>query len=83
VAVGRGVRVGGKLTQCGGVKIDPSSSRERSPRSVSATSIDGSGPPRSGAARRRAATNRSSETMVSMSRIRGAYVRMQSTALHL
>jgi hypothetical protein len=34
-----------------------------------ATSIDGSGPPRSPAARRRAATSRSSESMVSMSRM--------------
>ena len=38
----------------------------------SARSIDGSGPPRSRAARRKAATNRSSESMVSMSRMRGA-----------
>jgi hypothetical protein len=36
---------------------------------VSATSIDSSGPPRSRAARRRAATNRSSESMVSVSRM--------------
>jgi hypothetical protein len=36
---------------------------------ASATSIDGSGPPRSRAARRRAATNRSSESMVSVSRM--------------
>jgi len=44
---------------------------QRSSNSASATSIDGSGPPRSRAARRRAATNRSSESMVSMSRARG------------
>jgi hypothetical protein len=43
-----------------------------------ATAIDGSGPPRSRAARRSAATNRSSESMVSMSRIRGAYGRTNS-----
>jgi hypothetical protein len=36
---------------------------------ASATSINGSGPPRTRAARRRAATNRSSESMVSASRM--------------
>jgi hypothetical protein len=40
--------------------------------SASATSIDGSGPPRLRAAWRSAATNHSSESMVSMSRMRGA-----------
>ena len=44
----------------------------RSSSSASATAIDGSGPPRSRAARRRAATNRSSESMISMSRMGGA-----------
>jgi hypothetical protein len=43
---------------------------QRSSSSASVTSIDGSGPPRSRAAWRRVATNRSSESMVSMSRIR-------------
>jgi len=43
----------------------------RSSRSASAMSIDGSGPPRSRAARRRAASNRSSESMIWMSRMRG------------
>jgi hypothetical protein len=42
--------------------------------SHSDTSIDGSGPPRSRAARRRAVINRSSEPMVSMSRMRGVYI---------
>jgi hypothetical protein len=45
-------------------------------------SIDGSGPLRSRAARRRAATNRSSESMVSISRTRGAYVRTRPASLH-
>ena len=43
-------------------------SSRRSSKSASATSIDGGGPPRSRAAQRRAATNRSAESMVSMSR---------------
>ena len=45
---------------------------ESGPQAVLA--LDGSGPPRSRAARRRAATNRSSESMVSMSRMRGSLV---------
>jgi hypothetical protein len=44
--------------------------------------VGGSGPPRGRVARRRAATNRSSESMVSMSRMRGAYGCAPLAALH-
>jgi hypothetical protein len=44
--------------------------RKRSSRSASTTSINESGPPRSRAARRTAATDRSSRSIVSMSRMR-------------
>jgi hypothetical protein len=53
---------------CHGFSVPP----WRSSSSASATSIDGSGLPRSRAARRRSATNRSWESMTSMSRMRGA-----------
>ena len=74
--VGCGLSVGGKLTQCGGVNVDPSRSRERSSRSLSTTSIDGSGPPRSLAARHRAATNRSSASI----RLKVAHARERRSA---
>jgi hypothetical protein len=54
----------------------------RSSSSASATSTEGTGPPRSRAARRRAVTNRSSESMVSMSRTSGAYAARLLRALH-
>jgi hypothetical protein len=58
-------------------------SLRRSSSSASATAIDGSGPPRSQAAWRSNITKRSSESMVSMSRMRGSYGRAPLAALHL
>ena len=56
--------------------------RMRSSRSASATSIDGSGPPRSRAARRRTVTNRRSESMISMSRMRRRLTAALTRATH-
>jgi hypothetical protein len=60
----------GRWGWCGSRSGDPRG--RRSSRNSSIGAVDGSGPPHSRAARRRAATNRSSEFMTSMSRIRGA-----------